>query len=91
MHSTHLVDVFEEFHGHLDEDLVLVHARLEALVNSDQLVDDLLFLAASVSLQGQHLSRLQTFFNFFLCLLHKTYQAIRELVEQEGFLINSTS
>ncbi len=57
--KTHLREILEELDGHVDEDLVLGDARLEARVHLEQLVDDLVLLALRVSLQRQHLSRLQ--------------------------------
>lgn len=49
---THLADILEELNGHLDQNLVLIHACLESLMHTDELIDNLFLLATSVALQG---------------------------------------
>ena len=65
----YLGQVFEELDGHVDEELVLGDACLEAHVHLEQLVHDLVLLSLCVTLQWQHLSGFQVFFDFCLGFL----------------------
>ena len=47
----YLGQVFEELDGHVDEELILGDARLEARVHLEQLVHDLVLLSLRVTLQ----------------------------------------
>ena len=78
--TPYLPNVFVELDSHLEQDLVLIDPGLEALVDLEKLIDNLLFLALSVSLCRQHLCCFQMF--LYLCLrllmVNDKYQGVNE-------------